>query len=260
VTDLPAGITETKVHEIFEAYGHVLSTRVFPSRLQGHKTCASLVRFASCEEAIWVVDHLNGNIPEGLSRPVGVRFSDTPEIRARKQAGQGKVQPSTQSTLVEAAASPVKVEVSVAKARGETRAAPYPGGGTTPSRSNDVGTGYAGSMAASKKPTNKVRDLHDGLMSSGMVPGGNIYTKDDCTLCITNLPTDSTELDLYKIFAPFGAVAPTGVRAMLNLDGSCKGIGFVSFLHPDAAKSAVVSLDGTILSDGTTLCVKMKNK
>ncbi|CAE8622168.1 unnamed protein product, partial [Polarella glacialis] len=76
---------------------------------------------------------------------------------------------------------------------------------------------------------------------------------------IAGLPIDTTDLDLYKIFAPFGALFPKGVRAMLHPDGTCKGIGFVNFLDSACLEAAVQTLNGTTMPDGTVLVVKLKS-
>jgi len=81
---------------------------------------------------------------------------------------------------------------------------------------------------------------------------------DDCQCFIKNLPSDTTDLDLYKLFAPFGAIPPTGVKAMANPDGTCKGFGFVDLADPTAAATAVMALDGHTLPDGSSISVSTK--
>mmetsp|Transcript_27873 Transcript_27873/g.64970 ORF Transcript_27873/g.64970 Transcript_27873/m.64970 type:complete len:139 (-) Transcript_27873:76-492(-) len=103
-----------------------------------------------------------------------------------------------------------------------------------------------------------IKVLHDGLVQSECLPGGTGYVNNENALYIANLPADTADVDLYRIFAPFGAIAPKGARAMLNPDGSCKGIGFVNFLEPMAAEAAVLTLNGTWMPDGTSLTVKCK--
>merc|ERR1711862_979057 len=67
------------------------------------------------------------------------------------------------------------------------------------------------------------------------------------------------DLHLYKMFSSFGAIAPKGVRAMLNReDGTCRGIGFINFLESEAAQAAIVALDGAVLPNGKNLAVKIK--
>jgi hypothetical protein len=81
---------------------------------------------------------------------------------------------------------------------------------------------------------------------------------DENTCCITGLPWNSTELDLYKLFGQFGAIPSTGVKVMTGQDGYCTGIGFVDFLERAAAEMAIVTLNGVQLSDGSIICVGQK--
>merc|ERR1719277_704558 len=53
---------------------------------------SALVRMADVSQASWMVDHLNGNIPQGLTAPVTVRFADN---RAQKARELGLPKPGT---------------------------------------------------------------------------------------------------------------------------------------------------------------------
>lgn len=81
---------------------------------------------------------------------------------------------------------------------------------------------------------------------------------DDCMLYVRNLPMDTTDLDLYKLFSPFGTIPPRGIRAMLNPDGTCNGIGFVDFTARNAALNAIHTLNDFSLPDGRMLHVSQK--
>merc|ERR1712087_586188 len=43
------------------------------------------------------------------------------------------------------------------------------------------------------------------------------------TMYISGLPEDCAEVDLYKLFAPFGPIANKGVKLMRNESGNCAG-------------------------------------
>jgi len=75
------------------------------------------------------------------------------------------------------------------------------------------------------------------------------------------LPSDCTDKELYEIFAPFGAIAPFGVTAVLSEDRmSCRGFGFVNFLEAAGAQSAISTLHGTQMPDGTVLRITVKRE
>jgi len=99
-----------------------------------------------------------------------------------------------------------------------------------------------------------------GFESSGLMPGGmgRYDNNNQCALYIAGLPSDTTDYHLFKLFSPLGPIAPRGVRALLNDDGSCKGIAFVNFQREDSVHAAIAVYHGAILSDGTKLKVQQK--
>merc|ERR1719323_857170 len=86
LTDLPEGMTDEWLNEVFSAYGDVLSTRV----LRNEGSSIALLRMGSVEQAVWLVENLHGNIPQGLEDPVQVRYADTAAVKARKAASKGQ--------------------------------------------------------------------------------------------------------------------------------------------------------------------------
>merc|ERR1712154_354300 len=82
---------------------------------------------------------------------------------------------------------------------------------------------------------------------------GGTWCNDEKTVLIGGLPSDTTDHDLLKIFSPFGAIAPGGVRVTLNEDGTAKGNGMINFLTLDSATQAVETLNNCMLPDGKFL-------
>merc|ERR1712032_499105 len=85
-------------------------------------------------------------------------------------------------------------------------------------------------------------------------------TPDTNCLCLGNLPQDTTDVDLYRLFAGFGAISAKGVRTLRNPDGSCKGFGFVNFLDNYAAQHALLALNGTLLPSGKALHIELRSQ
>eukprot|EP00927_Polykrikos_kofoidii_P052160 TRINITY_DN45948_c0_g1_i1.p1 TRINITY_DN45948_c0_g1~~TRINITY_DN45948_c0_g1_i1.p1 ORF type:complete len:172 (-),score=35.99 TRINITY_DN45948_c0_g1_i1:154-669(-) len=109
-----------------------------------------------------------------------------------------------------------------------------------------------------QEPKN-VKGLIWALCNSNVLPGGKRWENDDNTLFVGGLPDDTSDIDLYTIFAPFGAIAPRGASAMKDKEtGKCTGVGFINYLDAAAAKSAIQALNGTVMSDGSRLYVKVK--
>merc|ERR1719188_1751882 len=86
IKGLPKGMDNKSVREIFEAYGTVVDTHVLVNDGQssdGTGQSVAIVRLGTLDEASWLVTNLNGNIPQGLMRPVDVAFAGS------KQGGKG---------------------------------------------------------------------------------------------------------------------------------------------------------------------------
>ena len=72
ITGFPVGSSEDFVKSIFSQYGTVVSVRVLPSKSDS-SDAACMVRMESVDQAKWLVEHLNGNIPQGMQSPVMVK-------------------------------------------------------------------------------------------------------------------------------------------------------------------------------------------
>mmetsp|Transcript_52401 Transcript_52401/g.135225 ORF Transcript_52401/g.135225 Transcript_52401/m.135225 type:complete len:254 (+) Transcript_52401:92-853(+) len=230
VADLPADLNDDLVKQIFGAYGQVQSCRVLPPKAPGQMT-AALIRFASTAEATWIVDNLNGNIPEGMTTPVVVRYANNPQ--GQGGGGYGKAGGKGDDWGGKGGDSWGKGK----------RSEPYGGG---------KGKGGWGKGAGCD-----IKTLKKGVKGAGVLPGTG-GSPSECCLYIKNLPTDTADVDIYELFSPFGAIAPKGVKAMTGQDGACTGIGFVDYVDPECAAAAVMTLNGTMMPDGTVLTVQVK--
>lgn len=219
IGNLPEHITTQDCEQIFAQYGSVVQAKAMPPKGPGQKASA-LVRFKSLEEATWVVENLNGNLAEGLEEPLIVRYANAP--------GGGKGSPM---------AGPPHGKSPWSTPQHTPWAAPHKGkgkGGTT------------------------MRDVFSAAKGAGLL-GGKGGVAQENTIYVANLPHDTTDLDLFKLFAPFGAIPATGVKAMLNPDGTCKGFGFVDFTETACANMAVQTLHGFTCPDGTQLHCSVKS-
>jgi len=247
VSNLPDGTDQARTNSIFGAYGNIKSCQ-----MQGPNS--AIINFMSAEEASWVVDNLNGNIAQGLTTPVNLRFA-MPQDACSGGGGGGAWQPTNwQGT-----------------AKGE-RHQPYGGGGGKDDHKGKgcgkwqptfgTGKGGGGSWDSGGKDGRgkcSVSTLKKGLSYAGVLPGGK-WSNDENALFVGGLPSDTSDLDMYEIFSCFGAIPTKGVRAMTHEDGKCKGFGFVNFLDQSSCQNAISILNGTMLPDGTTLKVVPKGE
>merc|ERR1711963_292238 len=104
-----------------------------------------------------------------------------------------------------------------------------------------------------------IETIVKGFQMSGLMPGGTGYsTASDNALYIAGLPADTTDYHLYRLFSPLGAIAPKGVRAMQNENGTCKGIAFVNYLDRQSAELAISVYNGPVMPGGGRLKVAIK--
>lgn len=83
ICGLPLDTTEDRMKQIFSAYGQVQTMRLLPD-VAGKPDKSALVRMGDVTQASWMVDNLNGNIPQGLANVVTVRFADNRAQKARE--------------------------------------------------------------------------------------------------------------------------------------------------------------------------------
>lgn len=234
VKGLPANMTAETVHATFAPYGSVVDCKVLVSCGQsddGTGQSVAIVRMGSMSEANWLVENLNGNIPQGLTRPVMVSFKGQ-----RPDGAPHRYQPYG--------------------------AQPYGGGAPV----GYAAPSYGSSMVYSAPdPTNgAVMQQPLGVNGSGrlgdrndhLIPGlsetiacAGTHSK----LYVKNLPATGDDLFLYRAFAPFGCVL------------SCKAlpkegyvIGFVQYATDAEAATAIAALNGKSLTDGTVMHVSVK--
>lgn len=313
IGSLPASLDKAGLQALFKDYGTIVDSRVLPPKGNGTKSSA-MVRFASQEEATWLVENLNGNMPEGLDEPIVVRYAfggnayeSKPPMPRSTPYGDGGA-----ANWGGAWGCGGKSDKG-ASWGGCEMADPWLGKGASwgawgadggKGGDGDVGempdpsafgfkakSGKGGgadwwnmlAMMAAWKGKEKGGFLNGGLLNGkgkgkgegkgekGGKPAsfealfqavtdkfGAMRAPLENQVYIQNLPVDTTDHCLYRLFSPFGGIAPNGVRAMLLPDGSCKGFGFVDFVQAEAAQSAVMQLNDFECPDGSTIKCAIK--
>jgi len=84
ITGFPEGFDDESLKTIMGAYGTIAQAKVLPA--QPGRSCAAMVRFSSVEEAKWIVENVNNNIPQGLTGPVEVKYAVS---KQDQMAGKG---------------------------------------------------------------------------------------------------------------------------------------------------------------------------
>mmetsp|Transcript_36049 Transcript_36049/g.54349 ORF Transcript_36049/g.54349 Transcript_36049/m.54349 type:complete len:409 (+) Transcript_36049:104-1330(+) len=85
---LPGGSTEQSIKDLFTPYGNVISVKVL-APAPGKPDTAALVRMSTLDEAKWLVENLNGNIPQGLAEPINVRYAEGRRAKGAEKGAWG---------------------------------------------------------------------------------------------------------------------------------------------------------------------------
>lgn len=251
IGDLPIEINQDQFIQIFQQYGIIKSAILCPPK--SSKKASGMIRFERQEEATFVVDTLHGNIPMGLTDPIVCNYAN--DRKKGKGESKGAGGGGGGSTSMGPAAWDYIAGIVESMGGGPQMAA---------SRSHPYSSGGAGSRSVfsagkggGKGSSGRAQDIYMGIKNLGMLGAGK--PPPECEVYVGNIPQDATDLFLYQVMSPFGAIAHTGVRVMTHPDGACKGFGFVDFVDPLAAAGAVTALDGLELPGGRNLIVSRKS-
>lgn len=262
IGNLPATIEKTQFLAIFSQYGTIASARIFPPKSPGQPASA-MVRFDAQDAAKYVVENLDDNIVGGLPEPIACNYGNPERVKEGKEGKEGKAAGGKGSSPFEAQFQGMMNWMM--QAMGGKGCGKGFGGGAVPGTwraspyGGKNGAGFWGAKSGNSKGDTRgsANELYDAIKKSGFLGGGTV--PQECTLYVKCLPDDSTDLLLYQLFSPFGAIASSGVKAMLHADGTCKGFGFVDYVDPVAAAQAVISLNGFALPNGEKLIVALKS-
>jgi len=88
VKSLPLEATQEVVHGIFSQYGGVQNVKVLPPS-GGRNVVAAFVSMNSVQEAKWILENVNGQVPTGLQNPVEIMFATPKEFSSSWGKGGG---------------------------------------------------------------------------------------------------------------------------------------------------------------------------
>jgi len=268
IANLPGDTSKEEVEKVFSQYGMVREVSITE---QSEERSTAVVRFQNVDEASEVKDALDGNLPKGLDRnkePLSITFYEPPQKQPWVEEMTWTAEPQSQSWSG-SAGNDVQTGSGSGSDVADSGVSGSGGGGSGTRGSGTGGSGTGGSWTGGSGKTWKggnfsMSTIVKGFEMSGALPGGSGWNDDDGTqipLFIRGLSKDCEDVDIYKLFCSFGAIAPRGVRALKHQDGVCKGYGFVNFLTTEAAEAAIAALNDTLMPDGVTkLQVAHKNE
>jgi len=230
IKGLPADFTDAQVQEVFGAYGTVAQAKL----MSFGNGSTVLMRMGSVEMATWIVENLNGNIPQGLESPVQIRYADSATAKAKKM----------QKGLMKGMEGEAD-DYGAAKGKGKGKKGPYGKGGPVKFGNLDQNLPL------------EIKSAVDAVIFS-MGGGGKkhiAHSGDESNLYVKDLPGTADELYIYKLFSPFGPLESIVIKK-----GDCGtwAIAFVKFMGNEGAAKAVMGMSSCLLPDGTMPKVSVK--
>mmetsp|Transcript_57647 Transcript_57647/g.187287 ORF Transcript_57647/g.187287 Transcript_57647/m.187287 type:complete len:596 (+) Transcript_57647:171-1958(+) len=254
IKGLPPGIDDRRMKLMFTKYGDVASVKVLEASGM-HGDSIALMRMGHVEQAKWIVENLNGTTPDGMTKPLIIRYADTPDTKSKRQAkGAGKAAQFAAAAAAAASASGGDLSAAIDQASAvlmggrdrasSLRSAPYP-------HPKHTGPPYGGPkalefMRAVGETVSGVKAFPDATRPDGTDPA-HLY--------VAGMPPTANDLFLYHVFAPFGGIR--SVNMSRDEGGYCKGWGWVRFGLPSDADLAILTLSGNPLPDGSILNVSV---
>lgn len=224
ISQLDPHITKQMLDKLFSPYGAIIDSKILVDPKTGESRGVGFVRYDTRTQAQAAINALNGAQLPQLSQPLHVKFADSMEEKMRRKRNRafgtnpmlyGKMAPGGQYAMP-----------------GAARYSPYGvvATGMYDSMAMQGGLGMYGYPATTAQPTM--------TQAAQVAPTGQQYC-----LFVYNLPPNTDENLLYRLFTPYGALV--SVKVIRDLaTGNCKGYGFVNYLKLEEAQQAILNLNG----------------
>lgn len=242
IANLPVTVSEEELLDLFSAYGDILSHKVL-SNADGSSRGAGFVRFGSKEGGDLAIKEMNGKTLPGCKNPLVVKVATT-------AAAKQEIQFNSLNSITTSSLAGLGVAARVPNVRFNPMAGrPQPQ--TNTSINDAIYDGSANPIAAA------ISGLSAHVAQNSGAPV--LATAGPTSVYVYGLQFHHSELTLYELFAPFGAIMNVKLARDVNkMDKPSKGYGFVNFAKVEDAYGAITSLNG-VPFDGKALQVKLKD-
>jgi len=228
VGNIDPSVTRDVLAQLLSRYGKVVDAKVLVDRATGQGKGYGFVRMERREECDAAIAGLHGAILPSIStRGLAVRYHRT-TTSPQLVGGRRYVSSSSSSSASGMSSS-------------------------------------AGQGGGSMYPVYPIASPYVSMMTMPFVPGlvipqqaqqsGQRQTFQGVCVFVYNLPQDTEPSMLRQLFAPHGTVLTA--KVMRNVDGRCRGFGFVNLSSMDEALRAISALNGITVM-GKTLQVSLK--
>jgi len=206
IANLPKTVDEEQLKSMFAPYGQIIRSKILVDHQTGVSKGCGFILFSKTAEADWAISELNGSMAPGSTNLMTVKKAQDSEQTKAMKHGQIQVIHHYSS---------------------------YPGAGGTVSP-------YTLPIRTTSRTVNRFNPMSSGRQ---LAPVQMDSSEAGHTLFIYNIGPDATEIELYGLFGPFGAITKVHIQRDLTT-GAGKGFGFVTYNDYNDAVSAIQAMNG----------------
>lgn len=250
IANLPSNISEDELEEAFGKFGEIVRSKILIDHATGVSKGCGFVLFSKTAEADKALTSLNGKL---LDLP-GFHFTHPLIVKKAKDENRGSYDGASGAATSGAATSGAATSATAARnggpaASGNLRALPVhvfhhyapPTAAPIAGKDRDVNVSLEGSVGSVVQRHDAAALIGPALTATGA--GEPAAGPLGHTLYVYGIGSMASELDLYALFAPFGAI----VKVYVMRDPAIrtgKGFGFVTYGDYHDACLAVQTLNG----------------
>ena len=243
IAGLPPTVDEDKLSILFNPFGQIITHKVLYNP-DGSSRGVGFVRFDKRSEAQAAIDAMNGKSLDGATVPLSVKFAIPPAVKNLNQSIGVNIAQNPVAAAALAAAGDYNKPSSFGAGRSQSvRFSPM-----ASSSGNNNPAGVVGMMAAAAAAQQSLQTPVQNALSGPLDQTGR--SMGPWCVYVYGLQPTASEITLYQLFAPFGAIL--SVRLMRDLTKSeqpCKGYGFVNFVNNTDAHRAVMQMNNFLYEE-----------
>jgi RNA recognition motif-containing protein len=223
VGGIPFEWTAAEVNQVFGCCGSIINSIVLTDKATGASKGAAMVRYADIAAAALAIQNFNGIAVPGSSRPLTVKYA---EAKTQGTENNSNNTASISNTAAFRYSPYPQIAAAVRAITQQRQSSSHPLPPLTSPATNTIFTASPASVLE--------------------LPKQYITPEESSNLHIYGLEPAITELNLYEVFAPFGAIASVKV-AVDSATKKPKGYGFVQFARNADAAAAMAKLNGVLV-------------
>jgi RNA recognition motif-containing protein len=215
ISHLDPHVTKPMLDKMFSPFGAIIDSKILVDPKTGVSRGVGFVRYDTKAQAQAAINALNGVQLPQMSQPIYVKFADSMDEKMKRKRnkafGSNQMLYKMNQYSMGGRYSPYGVLTS---------------GGMYDSLAMQSGLGVYGYPA---QPAVQQQQQQQ--------------QQQQYCLFVYNLPPNTDENLLYRLFSPYGALV--NVKIIRDLaTGNCKGYGFVNYLKLEEAQQAILNLNG----------------